>query len=115
MNAVEFVKKHGIESVKEAVNSTTEEETAAFESTDLDPIVSKKGTTIGFNVKVHQIKYEDVKQIVDAWELVDRFGGLFSAKVSLNKEGYTGGIECGDDLIDDDQLKKAINLVEQCL
>lgn len=107
MNAVEFVKKHGIEAVKEAVNSTTEEETAAFESTDLDPIVSKKGTTIGFNVKVHQIKYEDVKQIVDAFELVESYGGVGEASCYVFEE-------TGEDCYYNKSLEEAISLVEQC-
>lgn len=55
-----------------------------------------------------------LKQIVDAFELVESFGGLFQAKVTLYKEGFTGGIECGDRLIEDDVLKQAIELVEKC-
>jgi hypothetical protein len=90
MNAIDYVKQNGIEKSKNHLEKMNAE-------------------------NWHNGFYNDLKQIVDAFELVDRFGGLFSAKVSLNKEGYTGGIECGDDLIDDDQLKKAINLVEQCL
>jgi|GEM_PF-5271782 len=80
MNAVEFVKKHGWEAVIEAVNSTTAEETAAFESTDLDPILSKDGSVIGFNVKVHAIPYLEVKSLVDSWELVNKHGGIDHAK-----------------------------------
>ena len=55
-----------------------------------------------------------LKRIVDAFDLVESFGGLFQAKVALYKEGFTGGIECGDRLIEDDVLKQAIDLVEQC-
>ena len=58
--------------------------------------------------------FNDLKQIVDAFELVESFGGLFQAKVTLYKEGFTGGIECGDRLIEDDVLKQAIELVDRC-
>jgi hypothetical protein len=85
MNAVEFVKKHGWEAVFEAVKSTTAEETAAFESKDLDPILAKDGSVIGFNVKVYAIPYVDVKSLVESWELVESYGGVGNAKVELLK------------------------------
>lgn len=80
MNAVEFVKKHGWEAVIEAVKSTTAEETAAFESKDLDPILAKDGSVIGFNVKVYAIPYLEIKSLVESWELIQSKGGLENAK-----------------------------------
>ena len=56
----------------------------------------------------------DLKTLVDAWELVEKFGGLFHAKATLEKEGFTGGIELDDELIGDVVLKQAIELVESC-
>ncbi|WP_335987090.1 hypothetical protein [Acinetobacter bereziniae] len=80
MNAVEFVKKHGWEAVIDAVKSTTAEETAAFESKDLDPILTKDGSVIGFNVKVYAIPYVEVKSLVESWEFIDKHGGLERCK-----------------------------------
>ena len=57
---------------------------------------------------------EDLKTLLDAWEFVEKFGGLFHAKVTLEKEGFTGGIELDDELIEDVVLKQAIKLVERC-
>lgn len=54
----------------------------------------------------------ELKKLIEAKELVDSFGGLFHAKVALSKEGFSGGIELGGDLIDDDVLKQTIKLVE---
>lgn len=79
MNAVEFVKKHGWEAVIAAVESTTAEETAAFESKELDPILAKDGSVIGFNVKVYAIPFLEVKSLVDSWELVEKHGGINGA------------------------------------
>ncbi|MBJ8450305.1 hypothetical protein I6M90_01050 [Acinetobacter bereziniae] len=83
MNAVEFVKKHGWEAVIEAVKSTTAEETAAFESKDLDPILAKDGSVIGFNVKVYAIPYVEVKSLVESWELVGSYGSIKQAKKAI--------------------------------
>lgn len=86
MNAVEFVRKFGWEAVIEAVKSTTAEETAAFESKDLDPILTKDGSVIGFNVKVYAIPYLEVKSLVESWELVESCGGVKKVKQYL-KDG----------------------------
>ncbi|MRT37117.1 hypothetical protein GJV03_08085 [Acinetobacter sp. RIT698] len=84
MNAFEFVKKHGWEAVIEAVKSTTAEETAAFESTDLDPILAKDGSVIGFNVKVYAIPYVEVKSLVESYEIVSKFESIADAKEAIN-------------------------------
>ena len=109
MKAVEFVKKHGWDAVINAVKSTNAEETAAFESKDLDPILAKNGSVIGFNVKVYRIKYGEVKRLVDSHELVESYGGYDLAKnvmqiTPLRKSSY--------DLIEN--LKQAIADVESC-
>ena len=107
MKAVEFVKKHGWDAVINAVKSTNAEETSEFESTDLYPILSKRGDTIGFNVKVYRIKYGEVKRLVESHELVSNFGGLNGAKsqvflqITHNINGWG-------------KLQKAIADVESC-
>lgn len=96
MKAVEFVKKFGWEAVIEAVKSTTAEETAAFESKDLDPILTKDGSVIGFNVKVYAIPYVDVKSLVESFETIGMWGGLPAAKAhleSLADRCANGGLE----------------------
>lgn len=86
MKANEFVKKHGWDAVINAVKSTNAEETSEFESTDLYPILSKRGDTIGFNVKVYRIKYGEVKRLAESYELVESYGGLFEAKIYADSE-----------------------------
>ena len=105
MKANEFVKKHGWDAVINAVKSTNEEETAEFESTDLDPILSKRGDTIGFNVKVYRIKYGEVKRLVESHEVVENHNGVDMAKRFID-----ANIECNDS----DRLKQAIADVESC-
>lgn len=90
---VEHVKKHGINRVM------------------LDLSVVDKH---GYNSLFTEDFTKKIKQIVEVFNLVESFGGLFQAKVALYKEGFTGGIECGDRLIEDDVLKQAIELVEKC-
>ena len=105
MKANEFVKKHGWDAVIKVVKSTTSEETAFFESTDLDPILSKCGETIGFNVKVYRIKYEEVKRLVESHELV---GG----DLEYTKKFYADCAFKSDKHLR--ELKKAIADVESC-
>lgn len=93
MDVIEFVKKFGIDRVK----------------LDLSIVDDH-----GYNSLFTEDFSKQLKQIVDAFELVESFGGLFQANVALYKEGFTGGIECGDRLIEDDVLKQAIKLVEKC-
>lgn len=55
---------------------------------------------------------DDIKQIVDAWELVERFGDLRQAKLNLEHMISHNQFEfCATNI---DELQKAINLVEQC-
>lgn len=82
MNAVQFVKEHGIEYAKSII--------AACES--------------GFLPKNNN--YSDLKQIVEAWELVESHGGLHEAKWDLDNPVI--------DASNAFDLKQAINLVEQC-
>ena len=91
MEAKEFVKKFGWDEAKARLNN------------NIDMFYLGWGFYSG-----------DLKTLVDAWEFVEKFGGLFHAKVTLEKEGFTGGIELDGELIEDAVLKQAIELVEQC-
>ena len=95
VNAIEFVKKYGW---GEAI---------------LNYSSCKHQYYFHYNGHI-EVYVADLKQIVDAFNLVESFGGLFQAKVTLYKEGFTGGAECGNELIEDDVLKQAIELVEKC-
>ena len=53
-----------------------------------------------------QKKLDDLKQIVDAFELVERYGGMEKAK-KLNYDEFRCDIHWNN-------LQQAINLVEQC-
>lgn len=116
MKANEFVKKHGWEAVIEAVKSTTAEKTAAFESKDLDPILAKDGSVIGFNVKVYAIPYIEVENLVESFETVGMWGGLPAAKAhleSLADRCANGGL--GSVRGQHKNLKQAIADVESCM
>lgn len=103
MNAVEFVKECGIDVAKRTLSNA-----------------------IGFGcskVELFGGKYifrtDDLKQIVDAWELVELLNGLIGAKAHVREVSedypydyigrnlYDFNIKCGT-------VVKAINLVEQC-
>lgn len=107
MKANEFVKKHGWDAVINAVKSTNAEETAAFESKDLDPILAKNGSVIGFNVKIHAISYLDVKRLVESHELVKEHGSLGGAKEYADS-AYTAPEVA-------ERLRAAIADVESCM
>lgn len=102
MNAIGFVKERGWERACELVNECPTEMS----------FVGK----CGFSKTNHKgfVCKEKLKVLVEAWGLVQNFGGLFQARVILDKEGFTGGIELDGELIEDEVLKQAINLVEQC-
>lgn len=87
MNAVEFVKKHGI---KEAIKVV-----------ELHPV----STLI--NIGGSCVSVLDLKQIVDAFELVESYGGLSEASCYVFEE-------TGEDCYYNKSLEEAINLVEQC-
>lgn len=77
MNAIEYVKHHGIEYAKSIII----------------------GCESGLLPKNNN--YADLKQIVDAWELVEKFGGLNESRKYVDNRILP-------------ELSRAINLVEQC-
>lgn len=83
MKAVEFVKKNGIEKSK----------------IHLDKMKQERWINSFFN---------DLKQIVDAFELVERFGGIDMAKTCECEEFEWGRTRYNMELMN------AVNLVEQC-
>ena len=87
MNAIEFVKQRGWERVCELVNECPDEMS----------FVGK----CGFSKVNHKgfVCKKELKVLVEAWLLV---------------ESFTGGIELDSELIEDEVLKKAVNLVERC-
>ena len=86
MKAVEFVKNFGLGKAKGIVAVMT------------DGTVNYDGESVG---------YSDLKQIVDAFELVGSHGGLRRAKLSC---GYPSSDKSGTV----GRLNNAISLVEQC-
>lgn len=85
-DAIEFVKQNGIEKVKQIV--------------DLFPL----STLI--NIDGIGVYISDLKQIVNAFDLVERFGGIKEAK-RLHYDEFLRDINWNN-------LQKSINLVEQC-
>lgn len=92
MNAIKFVNKFGLGKAKGIV------------AVMIDGTVNYGGESVG---------YSDLKQIVDAWELVERFGDLRQSKLNLEHMISHNQFEfCATNI---DELQNAINLVEQCL
>lgn len=120
MKATDFVKKHGWEAVIKAVESTNVEETSAFESKDLDPILAKDGGVIGFNCKVYRIPFVEVERLVGSWKLVEKHQGLNGTKNTLKllqsslDLGLHHGIEDVNAEAEIPKLKQAIADVEAC-
>lgn len=117
MNAKDFVKKHGWTAVIAAVKNTTAEETAAFESKELK-YLDDNNPMLGVNIKVYAIPYNDVKTLVDAYELVQLFKGIDRAKMELEACGLNGfeqilvKLDVGVGYVRKHRLMKAIQLVE---
>ena len=87
MNAIEFVKEHGIEYTTGIV----------------------VGCESGFLPK--NDNYFDLKKIIDAFELVESKGGLVECKKILSRDNFTW---CSSGSVYGNPLEQAINLVEQC-
>ena len=86
MDEIKFVKQNGIEMAKQIV--------------DLFPM-STLISIDGIGVSI-----SDLKQIVNAFELVDRFGGIKEAK-RVHYDEFLRDINWNN-------LQKSINLVEKC-
>lgn len=92
MNAIEFVKKYGIYHAIKVLN--------------YDSSISSDFCHLDFG------ETESLKQIVEAWGLVESWGGIERVKRSFHLDE-----SCSDEkilTIHGRELKKAINLVEQC-
>lgn len=89
MTAIEFVKNFGIEYAIKILN--------------YDPSILDDVCHLDFG------ETENLKQIVDAWELVGKVGGLDNAKTFDESCMY-----CIAHLTTLGNLQKAIKLVEQC-
>lgn len=88
MNAIEFVKNYGIDSTREKIDFLENRSRNKSEAKDKFLI--------------------EIKQIVDAFELVESYGGLDGAKEILEI------VESGFTAVPDVEIRNAINLVEKC-
>ena len=86
MNAIEFVKQNGIEKAKQIVELFT-----------MSTLISIDGVGVSIS---------DLKQIVEAFEWVEKFGGLDGFK-----DEYMSRIENNECV---SGMDKVIELVEQC-
>ena len=94
MTAIEFVKKFGIEYAIKILN--------------YDPSISDDVCHLDFG------ETENLKQIVDAWELVESYGGLVMAKRQYScfaNACESVGVNQSPRVL---ALGRAISLVEQC-
>lgn len=90
MSAIEFVKEHGINNAKTHLSNML--------SVQIDDYI--------------QDHINDLKQIVNAWELIESLGGMDMAKdifdIEINEPHYNY------DAVKVTRIEKAINLVERC-
>lgn len=93
MDAIEFVKKFGWEKAKEAITHVAWCETAYCIRLKHGCFKSASDCCVDIN---------DLKQIVDAFELVEKLGGVEKAKTYV------------PDHYKSERLKQSINLVEKC-
>ena len=104
MKAVEFIKQYGWGEVKRIISNS--EPLDSFYNIDLGCYISLTQINYGDRVSL-----ADLKQYVDAYELVQKFGGLQKAKSSWNDFEANREYEFyGTNL---DELKEAITLVEE--
>lgn len=91
MNAVEFVKKFGMDLARRDI--------AAWQS----GFIKREDFLehYGFDI------LDDLKQIIEAWELVESYGGIAEASCYVFEE-------TGEDCYYNKSLEEAINLVEKC-
>ena len=103
MNAIEFVKKFGfIEARSVLLKSKYHYEV------DVYLVDTKEFTYIAIQPSENDafVSLTDLKQIVDAFKLVERYGGVEEAN-KLNYDEFRSDINWNS-------LQQAINLVEQC-
>lgn len=87
MNAIEFVKKHGIDKAKD--------------------LACRDKTSIGYlSIEHHNLNQEELKQIVDAFDCVMEHGSVEHAKKYAESDYTAPEVK--------QFLLKAINLVEKC-
>ena len=95
MSAVEFVKKFGWGEFKELYQA----------SLYVEPFQPPSEKIIG-------IKKSEIKELFEAWELIESLGGMDMAKdifdIEINEPHYNY------DAVKVTRIEKAINLVEQC-
>ena len=94
MNAIEFVKECGIDVAKRTLNNAID-----FGCAEIELFGGK-----------YVFRTDDLKQIVDAFELVESKGGLVECKKILSRDNFTW---CSGGSVYDNPLKRAVNLVEQ--
>ena len=94
MNAVEFIKKFGWGEFKELYQA----------SLYVEPFQPPSKKIIG-------IKKSEIKELFDAFELVESKGGLVECKKILSRDNFTW---CSGGSVYGNPLKRAVNLVEQC-
>ena len=92
MKAFEFVKKFGLGDAKSALGHACG---------NLDHVAYN-----GYGLLI-----SDLKQIVDAWELVESKGGLVECKKILSRDNFTW---CSGGRVYVNPLERAVKIVEQC-
>ena len=93
MNAVEFIKQYGWEEAKSTVN---------FFSGIFHKLDENENVIFTFQI-------DDLKQLVDAWELIQKRGSLSEAK-AIEQQYWNSGV--GAAMMVAMVLKQAIELVE---
>lgn len=88
MNAKEFIKQYGWEKAKEVFNRGSAIRSAYF---DTKTHYFFDGTPVRNGIDVNRVEFlRDLKQLVDAWELVSKYGGVLRAKIYLKRTERMG-------------------------
>ena len=119
MDAIEFVKKFGVGRATELVSEVSKSKKLKWYTPQID-----------INLEPHEFgfSFDEIKQIVDAFDLVEYCNGLENAKELLDEIDserwvynlYTNTVissdysPCDNMCIKYDVLKQAIELVEKC-
>lgn len=121
MKANEFIKKHGWEEVKRIVTTYVNSTHVADDARAFINDVEYKNQCPWFADSLNSmVTMDDLKRYIDAYELMQSFGGLVEAKRNLESIDFRIAVKTwfGQALLNQkfyrSKLNQAIQLVEEC-
>lgn len=112
MEAKEFVKEHSINEAKRIISTYPSHTHVTNDARMFINSDAYKKSVPHFSDSVDDmVKIDDLKTLVDAWELVESRGGLSEAR-AIEQQYWNSGV--GSAMLVAMEIKQAIKLVEQC-